>query len=206
MQRKLLTAMVTALALSLSGASHALLIWLPDGTKREAQIVGNRLMVRDASGNMASARDGVYKTDDGRALVVKGGIIATPGGAKEPSDAGNKGQAVGPMYNSPSPANAPAGGTSPVAPAPTGPTPNVPDAKFVKCPLAQARTEVVSKLPKGWWQTPYEGPLVGTRVEMIGGEKTLVCEYQAYTTRASVMTKVPVSANCVAVATGFNCR
>ena len=81
-----------------------------------------------------------------------------------------------------------------------------PNAKFVKCPLAQARTEVVSKLPKGWWQTPYEGPLIATRVDMVAGEKTLICEYQAYTTRASVMTKVPMSLDCVAVTEGFNCR
>ena len=97
--------------------------------------------------------------------------------------------------------NAPSVGTKPGTP-----TPNATAAKFVKCPLAQARTEVVSKLPAGWWQTPYEGPLVATRVEMIGSEKTLVCEYQAYTTRASVMRKVGATENCVAVTEGFNCR
>lgn len=199
MDHKRLIATLTALGLSLSGACHALLIWTVDGPKLEAQVVGDKLMVRDKAGRLVSASDGIYRTEDGRALVVKGGLV-------EIQDAKDKGQVVGPMYNTPASPNAPAAGTMPTAPAPTRPTSGVPAAKFVKCPLAQARTEVVSKLPKGWWQTPYEGPLVATRVEMVGGEKTLVCEYQAYTTRASVMTKVPMSMDCVAVAEGFNCR
>ncbi len=66
--------------------------------------------------------------------------------------------------------------------------------------------EVVSELPKGWWQTPYEGPLAGTRVEVVGSDKLLICDYQAYTTQAPVMMKVPASTDCVAVDGGFNCR
>ena len=80
------------------------------------------------------------------------------------------------------------------------------DPKFVQCPLVQARTEIVSELPKGWWQTPYEGPLVGTRVQVVGDDKLLICDYQAYTTQAGVMMRVPVSMNCVAVDGGFSCR
>lgn len=92
------------------------------------------------------------------------------------------------------------------------PTPTAPDLvrpsdpKFVQCPLVQARTEIVSELPKGWWQTPFEGPLVGTRVVVVGDDKLLICDYQAYTTQAGVMMKVPASMNCVAVDGGFSCR
>lgn len=80
------------------------------------------------------------------------------------------------------------------------------DPKFVQCPLEQARTEIVSELPKGWWQTPFVGPLVGTRVQIVGDDKLLVCEYQAYTAQAGVMMKVPASMDCDAVDGGFNCR
>jgi len=206
MRCKMLTVALISLGLSFGGASHALLIMMPNGAKVEAQVVGNKLMLLDPGGKSTPARDGIYKTDDGKALTVQGGVITTQGAARGQSDAKDKGEAVGPMYNTPGSPNAPAAGTSPTAPTPTRPPPGVINPKFVQCPLKQARTEVVSKLPKGWWQTPYEGPLVGTRVEMIGGEKTLVCEYQAYTTRASVMMKVPSSLNCDAVAEGFNCR
>jgi hypothetical protein len=96
---------------------------------------------------------------------------------------------------------------SPVAPAPTTPTtPNTVDPKFVQCPLVRARTEIVTKLPTGWWQTPFEGPLVATRVQMMGSDKVLICEYQAYGSSAPVMFKVPASSSCVAVTGGFNCR
>lgn len=95
---------------------------------------------------------------------------------------------------------------SPTLPPLVRPAPNADDAKFVQCPLVWARTEVVSTLPTGWWQTPYEGPLVGTRVEVVSDGKLLVCDYQAYTTSAPVMMKVPASMNCTAVAGGFNCR
>jgi len=96
-----------------------------------------------------------------------------------------------------------------ITPSPTLPslrTPGTTDRKLVQCPLVRARTEVVSTLPAGWWQTPFEGPLVATRVEVMGSDKVLICEYQAYTTRAPVMMKVPLSTDCVAVDTGFNCR
>lgn len=95
---------------------------------------------------------------------------------------------------------------SPTAPAPTTPTPNTGDPKFVQCPLVRARTEIVNKLPTGWWQTPFEGPLVATRVQMMGSDKVLICEYRAFGSSASVMYRVPASTSCVAVTGGFNCR
>ena len=95
---------------------------------------------------------------------------------------------------------------SPTAPPLVLPNPGASEPKFVQCPLVLARTEVVSELPTGWWQTPYEGPLAGTRVEVVGSDKLLICDYQAYTTQAPVMMKVPASTDCVAVDGGFNCR
>lgn len=222
MMRTMLALTILTVGLSISDAGHALLIWTPTSPKMNAQIVGSKLMVVDPGGKMTPAGDGAYQTDDGRTLSVKGGVITSQGAIAGPTgskgtggimgpidskaDGSSPGGAVGPMYNSPASPGVPGGGNAPTAPSPTSPPPVVTGGKLVHCPLKIARTEVVSKLPKGWWQTPYEGPLVGTRVEMIGGEKTLVCEYQAYTTRASVMTKVPASVNCVAVTEGFNCR
>jgi hypothetical protein len=95
---------------------------------------------------------------------------------------------------------------SPTTPELVRPTRNDTDAKFLKCPLALARIEIVSELAAGWWQTPFEGPLVATRVEVMGGKKTLICEYQAYTTRAPVMMHIPDSMDCVAATDGFKCH
>lgn len=77
MKHKLLITTLTTLGLSLSGASHALLIWMPDGTKAEAQVGGNKLMLQDATGNLKAARDGIYKTGKGQALKVQDGVITT---------------------------------------------------------------------------------------------------------------------------------
>lgn len=84
------------LGLSLSGASHALLIWKPDGTRSEAQVVGNRLMLVDANNRLTPARDGTYKTDAGKAIVVQGGVIATPGALGAPIDSKAQGVATAP--------------------------------------------------------------------------------------------------------------
>ena len=51
---------------------------------------------------------------------------------------------------------------------------------FVECPLKSARTEMTTPLPAPWWSTPQVGPLKNVRTDIIGGKKTLVCEYWAY--------------------------
>ena len=86
--KQILITTFTALGLLLSGASHALQILKPDGTRTEAQIVGKKLMIRDATGKLwTPARDGTYKTNDGKALIVQGGTIAaTRGGSAMGAD------------------------------------------------------------------------------------------------------------------------
>jgi len=80
MKWKTLIAMFVAFGfLTLGGVGHALLIMLPNGTKTQAQVVGNKLMLQTGPGNLAPAKDGVYSTGDGKRVVVRGGLIV-PGG------------------------------------------------------------------------------------------------------------------------------
>ena len=59
------------------------------------------------------------------------------------------------------------------------------------CPIETARTEMVSSLPEGWWQTPQLGRLVSVGIQNIGGQNTMVCRYSAYGTQVSVMRLFP---------------
>mgnify|MGYP001619372591 CR=1 FL=1 len=111
MKRKILITALIAIGLSLSGVSHAvpLSITKPDGTKTVANVEGNKLMLRDATGKLwISAGDGTYKTNDGKTLIVKGGIIAAQSGSTAapiigPLDnkAKGKGGIIGPNFNPP---------------------------------------------------------------------------------------------------------
>jgi hypothetical protein len=78
----------------------------------------------------------------------------------------------------------------------------------VFCPIEQARTEMVSRLPEGWWQTPQLGNLVSLGVQNIGGEPTLVCRYSAYGAQVSVMRRFPEGkTDCrVSGSNRFTCR
>ena len=78
----------------------------------------------------------------------------------------------------------------------------------VFCPIDQARTEMVSRLPEGWWQTPQLGNLVSLGVQNIGGEPTMVCRYSAYGTQVSVMRRFPEGrSDCRVTGTNrFTCR
>ncbi len=89
-----------------------------------------------------------------------------------------------------------------------GRSPNIPPAVFkVDCPLAQARTEITTAIPSPWWQTPQIGKLTKTKVDVIGGEKTLCCGYWAYGTTVWVMQKMPAgTTKCTVLPTGFVCR
>lgn len=77
---------------------------------------------------------------------------------------------------------------------------------FIACPLNEARTEVVSKLPSGWWQTPQIGTLQDVRIQTIGGDITLVCSYWAYGHTASIMRLAPNGSHCETREGGFLCR
>lgn len=54
-----------------------------DGTKVRGRIENNKLLIMQGigPGPPTPAADGVYKTGDGKSFIVKGGIIATQGGA-----------------------------------------------------------------------------------------------------------------------------
>ena len=78
----------------------------------------------------------------------------------------------------------------------------------VFCPINQARTEMVTPLPEGWWQTPQVGSLVSLGIQTIGGEQTMVCRYSAYGTQVSVMRRFPEGRrDCRVTGTNrFTCR
>ena len=78
----------------------------------------------------------------------------------------------------------------------------------VFCPIEQARTEMVSPLPEGWWQTPQLGRLVSLGIQNIGGQQTMVCRYNAYGTQVSVMRLFPEGrSDCRVTGTNrFTCR
>lgn len=58
MQCRILRTMLLVVGLLLSGASDGLLIMMPDGTRMQAQVVGNTLILQSATGKPTPARDG----------------------------------------------------------------------------------------------------------------------------------------------------
>jgi hypothetical protein len=77
---------------------------------------------------------------------------------------------------------------------------------YVACPLKEARTEITSSVPSGWWVTPQIGTLQDVRVQNVGGQPTLVCAYWAYGTQASVMRLFPEGmSSCAPKGAGFSC-
>jgi hypothetical protein len=78
---------------------------------------------------------------------------------------------------------------------------------FIPCPLIEARTEVTTRLPEPWWNTPQVGKLERVSVQTIGGNRTLVCEYWAYGRTVGIMRVFPEGAtDCSAEGNGFRCR
>ena len=97
------------------------------------------------------------------------------------------------------------------APAPSAPSekrPATPESgeTFSPCPLKEARTDVVTPLPEPWFATPHVGKLLGTRIDMIGGKKTLICDYWAYSRSVAAMREMPIGLDCRPDADGFYCR
>jgi hypothetical protein len=79
--------------------------------------------------------------------------------------------------------------------------------QFIACPVKETRTEVTTPLPQPWWNTPQVGNLERVSVQTIGGNRTLVCEYQAYGRTVSIMRRFPEGAtDCTAEGDGFMCR
>ena len=76
----------------------------------------------------------------------------------------------------------------------------------VRCPIEVAQTEVTTPLPTPWWQTPRTNHLRSVRIQVIAGEKTLVCLYGAPSTEVLVMRKFPAGAHdCRASGNHFVC-
>ena len=79
--------------------------------------------------------------------------------------------------------------------------------QFIACPVKEMRTEVTTPLPQPWWNTPQVGALERVSVQTIGGNRTLICEYQAYGRTVSVMRGFPEGAtDCTAEGNGFTCH
>jgi hypothetical protein len=47
--------------------------FLPNGTKAQGQVVGNKLILRGTDGKLAPAMDGAYRIADGKTIVIQGG-------------------------------------------------------------------------------------------------------------------------------------
>ena len=77
---------------------------------------------------------------------------------------------------------------------------------YIDCPVETLDTEVVSRLPSGWWATPQRSVLLGTEVRSMGGRPLLVCNYDAFDAAVPVMREQPPEfASCVAWGKGFVC-
>jgi len=80
-------------------------------------------------------------------------------------------------------------------------------AQEISCPAPEVRTEITTRLPKPWWQTPQEEKLHAVAIQTIAGRETLVCRYRANGTEVSVMRLFPEGAHkCNAVSDHFVCR
>lgn len=91
----------------------------------------------------------------------------------------------------------------------TGQHKNTPNAhqNEIACPVAEVRTDITTPLPKPWRTTPQQGKLQSVEIQVIGGEKTLVCRYWAYGTQVSVMRSFPEGVHdCKASGNKFECR
>ena len=85
--------------------------------------------------------------------------------------------------------------------------PSAQAGEFISCPLESATTTITDPLPGPWWTTPQVGKLQDVRVEMVGGNQTLMCGYWAYSTTAYVMRPFPDGAkDCRAENNGFRCN
>jgi len=77
----------------------------------------------------------------------------------------------------------------------------------VMCPVTEVKTEITTNLPKPWWNTPQVGKLQSVGIQVIAGERTLVCHYSAYGTQVGVMRKFPEGIHdCKIVDKHFECK
>ncbi len=75
-------------------------------------------------------------------------------------------------------------------------------AVHVACPVSQVTRQITTPLSNGWWQTTDINGLQSTAIQVIGGQKTLVCLY-GYA--GQIMHLPPAGLECTPVAGGFDC-
>ena len=76
-------------------------------------------------------------------------------------------------------------------------------AEAIQCPYAKVTRQITTPIPSGWWTTPVQQNLQETKIAVIGGKKTLVCNYGH---AGSIMRLPPAGHDCQAIHTGFNCQ
>jgi hypothetical protein len=75
-------------------------------------------------------------------------------------------------------------------------------AETIRCPLEQIRSEVTTRLPDGWWNTPQIYSLRDTRVVTFSdGRRALQCDYGP----AGAIQRYAPAGECRASAGGFEC-
>ena len=68
--------------------------------------------------------------------------------------------------------------------------------ELIRCPVTRITTEVTTRLPEPWWQTPQGGRLRTLRLEAVGGLQTLVCEFDANGVAVWLMRRAPEGSTC----------
>jgi len=76
-------------------------------------------------------------------------------------------------------------------------------AEAIQCPYAKVKRQIVTPIPSGWWTTPVQQNLQTTKIAVVGGKKTLICDYGH---AGSIMRLPPAGHNCQAIHTGFQCQ
>lgn len=79
---------------------------------------------------------------------------------------------------------------------------NAEAADYISCPLDKARRTITNELPRGWWTTPIASSLSDTRIQVIGGKRTLICVYGS---AGSIQRHEPRGETCRTVPRGFRC-
>jgi len=74
----------------------------------------------------------------------------------------------------------------------------------INCPVSQARVEMTTRLPSGWWRTPYVNNLKGTTISKVGGKDTLICKYGTHAAFWT-MHRIPAGKKCRPNRRGFSC-
>ena len=73
----------------------------------------------------------------------------------------------------------------------------------IVCPLQMARRTITTHIPGPWWTTPIVWRVTQTRIQVIGGQRALVCVYGP---AGQIQRREPAGYRCRAIARRFVCR